>query len=79
MLIVEVLSASDRHAVVVRKVNGYLEAGVKLVWVVDPPAREVTIYRPGVPPAFAAGDDPLPTSDALPGLTCRAADLFPAA
>ncbi|QDT15208.1 Uma2 family endonuclease [Alienimonas californiensis] len=78
VLIVEVLSASDRHADVVRKVTGYLEAGVKLVWVVDPPAREVTIYRPDAPPAFAAGDAPLPASDALPGFQCRAADLFPA-
>ncbi|NNJ27583.1 Uma2 family endonuclease [Alienimonas chondri] len=78
VLIVEVLSASDRHAEVVRKVNGYLEAGVKLVWVVDPPAREVTIYRPDAPPAFAAGDDPIPTGDVLPGFDRRASDLFPA-
>lgn len=44
-LAIEVLSPDDRVAAVLRKVAEYLEAGTPRVWVVDPDAETVTVYR----------------------------------
>jgi Uma2 family endonuclease len=44
-LAVEVLSPSNRRKQVEDKIEEYLNAGTKLVWVVDPMDRTVTIYR----------------------------------
>ena len=43
---VEVLSPSDTSSAVHQKVLEYLEAGARLVWLVDPEARTVTVHRP---------------------------------
>lgn len=50
VLVVEILSPSDKHEEVSEKVEAYLEAGVKLVWVADPAFRTITVYRPDAPP-----------------------------
>jgi Uma2 family endonuclease len=44
-LAVEVVSPSDRAGKIKKKVNEYLEAGVKLVWVIYPKRKEVHVYR----------------------------------
>ena len=59
------------------KVKDYLEAGVRLVWVVDPDGRSVTIYRSGQPPRTLGAADELEGEDALPGFRCVVASLFP--
>jgi Uma2 family endonuclease len=65
-LAVEINSPHDRASEVQEKVTEYLEAGVRLVWVFDPPTRTVTAYRPDgsarilAPDATLAGDDVLP-------------------
>lgn len=46
-LVVEVISPSDSRRAVATKVREYLDAGVRLVWVVDPQARTVTVHYPG--------------------------------
>lgn len=45
-LVVEVLSRNDRASDVAAKVSDYLGVGVRVVWVVDPPNRTVTVYLP---------------------------------
>ena len=50
LLAVEILSPDDVYGLVQEKVFTYLSAGVQIVWVVDPVARNVTIYRPGATP-----------------------------
>ena len=45
VLVVEILSPSDNHEEVSEKVVSYLDAGVKLAWVVDPRFRTITVYR----------------------------------
>ncbi|HEY4003172.1 MAG TPA: Uma2 family endonuclease [Candidatus Xenobia bacterium] len=75
-LAVEVLSPDDRFREVHDKVMVYLGAGVKVVWVVDPPGRQVTVYGPGLAPD--AVKPPAALRDAyLPGLEISLADLFP--
>ncbi|MBI4482928.1 MAG: Uma2 family endonuclease [Acidobacteria bacterium] len=44
-LAVEVISPTDRFAEIQTKVKEYLDAGTRVVWVVDPKTRTVTVYR----------------------------------
>jgi Uma2 family endonuclease len=47
LVAVEVLSPNDTHGKITRRVRQQLVAGTKLVWVVDPEARNGTVYRLG--------------------------------
>ncbi len=66
---IEVLSPTDRFAAVSRKVHQYLAAGTLLVWVVDPDARTVVIFRPGQVPRIVGEDGVLDGEDLLPGFS----------
>src|SRR5215212_4893925 len=46
-LVVEVLSPSDRASEVVAKLEMYQEAGVPLIWLVDPEKLTVTVIESG--------------------------------
>src|SRR5688572_26006141 len=50
-LAIEINSPFDRPTEIRRKVNVYLQAGVPLVWEIDPARRSVTIHRLGQEPA----------------------------
>jgi Uma2 family endonuclease len=76
-LVAEVVSAGDSAYDVEARVEEYLSAGVKLVWVVYPPTRTVHIYRLDGSPSKLASTDELTGEDVLPGFRCRVADLFP--
>jgi Uma2 family endonuclease len=76
-LVAEVRSPSQSRPMMRDKVKDYLEAGVRLVWVVDPDGRSVTIYRSGQPPRTLGAADELEGEDALPGFRCVVASLFP--
>jgi Uma2 family endonuclease len=75
-LAVEILASSNRTAEIQTKIADYLAAGARLVWIVDPADRSVTVYRPPVPPRRLASDEPLDGAEVLPGLSIRAAALF---
>lgn len=76
LLAVEILSPSDTHEDVVSKIELYLEAGVEVVWIVDPDLRTVTIYRPDGQSAFFNAAQELTCEPKLPGLRINVADLF---
>lgn len=76
ILVAEVLSPTDRYGQLARKVAQYLNAGVRHVWVVDPPVREVTVYRPGAEPIVVGLEGALDGGEELPGLSLKVADLF---
>jgi len=44
-LAVEVLSPEDQRRDVLEKVGEYLDAGTRLVWVIDPEERTAAVYR----------------------------------
>ena len=46
-LAVEVVSPNDLYSEVEEKVDDYLAAGVRLVWVIDPPTRTAHVHRAG--------------------------------
>jgi Uma2 family endonuclease len=77
-LAVEILSPTDRPRRVLDKILFYLRHGVRLVWVVDPEDRTVTVYTPGNDGGQPLqGDDLLDGGDVLPGFRVRVEDLFP--
>jgi Uma2 family endonuclease len=77
-LAVEVLSPANGGVDVEVKLNEYLEAGVPMVWIVNPEPRTIRIYRAdGTTRLFRAGS--LIENEALlPGFRLSVADVFPA-
>jgi Uma2 family endonuclease len=75
-LAVEVLSPNDDPVEVQQKVRDYLEAGSRLVWVIAPRARTVTVYRPDGSARLLREPDALDGEDMLPGFTLPLAELF---
>lgn len=66
-LAIEVLSPSDRPRLVLDKVGEYLQAGVPLVWVVDPDRQRAAVYRSSTDVRHIGIDGSLDGEDVLPG------------
>ena len=77
-LAVEIVSPNDRWTTVTGKVDAYLAAGVRLVWVIEPTRRTVRVYTSdGAERRLQAGTDALlEGDDVLPGFRLSVADLF---
>ena len=75
-LAVEVVSPTDIQYDVDRKVAEYLAVGVQLVWVVNPDARIVLIYRLDGSISGVREGGELDGENAVPGFRCPVADLF---
>jgi Uma2 family endonuclease len=75
-LVVEVVSAWDRASEVASKAVEWLDAGVRLVWIVDPQARQATVYRPGAAGTVLREDGVLEGEDVLLGFRLPLASLF---
>lgn len=76
-LAVEVVSPNDLAYKLQVKVDQYLQAGVKLVWVVEPVTKSITVYRPDSDASYLHEDDELSGEDILPGFRCAIRELFP--
>lgn len=76
-LAVEVVSPNDLSDEVETKVHEYLDAGVRLVWVVHPRFRTVQIRRPNVPGTVIGPEGELSGEDVLPEFSCKVSALFP--
>lgn len=75
-LAVEVLSPDDRPGEVLGKVADWLNAGSRLVWVVDPIHASARIYRADGTEAILGENDSLRGEDVLPGFECEIAWVF---
>ena len=69
-LVVEVVSPNDRPGEVQGKVSDWLNAGSRLVWVIDPARRGAVIYRADGSVALLFEHDALDGEDVLPGFGC---------
>lgn len=76
-LVVEVVSPSDTAREIQEKVEDWLRAGVRMVWVVYPSTRSVTVYRSLTEVRVLTEAETLEGEDVLPGFTCPVRDLFP--
>jgi Uma2 family endonuclease len=59
-----------------QRITRFLRRGVKVVWLIDPDDRKVTVYLPDRAPEVLDADQELTGGDVLPGFRCRVADLF---
>ena len=75
-LVVEIISPSDRLIAVNDKAQMWLRYGVRLVLLVDPDARTVTILPDDGPAQTLTEDDTLTLDSVLPGFTCPVRDIF---
>jgi Uma2 family endonuclease len=76
LLAVEVLSPNDKPGKVMNKITNYLRSGVRLVWVLDPEARQVFVHQPDKALRELNQGDEITGEDILPGFRCRVADFF---
>lgn len=75
-LCVEVVSPSNTKRQLRDKTKEYFFAGVRMVWVVDPEDRSVTVLRAPDEGRTLYDAATLDGGDVLPGFTCKVADLF---
>ena len=75
-LAVEVLSPSDRMSEALAKIAMYLEAGVRLVWLVDPLEQTVTVFHPDAPPVTLDASMTIDGGEVLPGFSALVAAMF---
>ncbi len=73
---VEVVSPSDSAAAVQSKVEDWLGAGTRLVWVVYPDTRSVTVYRSLNEAEVLSEPDALDGAPVLPDFALPVSDLF---
>jgi Uma2 family endonuclease len=66
-LAVEVLSEGNTEAEMERKLREYFDAGVLLVWYVDPEARTVRVYTSPGEARLLGEEDTLDGGSVLPG------------
>ncbi len=76
LLVVEILSRSDEQQDVWDQVSLYLDAGVSLVWIVDPFFLTVTVHRSDARPRLFSADHEIDAEPFLPGFRASLADLF---
>lgn len=72
----EVISSNDRFSEVQAKAVEWLEAGTKMVVVVDPPKRTVTVYRSLEDVVILTEKDTLDGGDVVPGWSMDVKDMF---
>lgn len=75
-LVVEIQSPSSRRQTTQDKIREYLDRGVRMIWVVDPEVRTVTVYRQPGEGRLLWQDATLRGEDVLAGFQCRVAEFF---
>lgn len=78
-LVIEVVSPHDLAAEVDNKVEEYLQAGVRLIWVVYPESKHVLVYRAGSTVQRLGIEEELSGEDVLPEFRLAISKIFPVA
>ena len=74
-LAVEVLSPDDRPGEVLAKISDWLNAGTRLVWIIDPERRTARVHRADGTVAWISVAGALDGEDVVPGFTCALAEV----
>src|SRR5262249_42744379 len=74
--LVEVVSKSDTRAYTRRKVEDYLAAGARIVWVADPARRTITVYRAGGEPQVLREEQELTVEELILGFRLSVRDAL---
>jgi Uma2 family endonuclease len=75
-LAVEVVSPSDTYAEVEEKILAWIDAGTRMVIVVNPRKRSVTVYRSRSDIVVLSENDVLDAGDVVPGWTMPVRHVF---
>lgn len=75
-LAVEILSPSDRAGEVIAKVQEWLHAGCKTVWIVDPETETITVHESKDRIFELRKSDSLSGGEVLPGFCLSLRDIF---
>ena len=75
-LAVEIVSPTDKQYDVTEKAFAYLKAGTRLVWVIEPVAKTVMVYRSETDFTLLTCEDTLTGEDVVEGFACPVAQLF---
>lgn len=73
---IEVVSPNDLAEEIDARVDDYLAAGVRLLWIVSPATRSVWVVRRDGSAARLTEAHELSSEDVLPGFTCPVRTLF---
>jgi Putative restriction endonuclease len=72
----EVLSPADRPGRVLATVGDWLDAGARLVWIVDPEKRQARVYRADGTDTVLGPDDVLNGEDVVREFTVRLSEMI---
>ena len=72
----EVISPGDTYAEVAEKVEEWLTAGCRMVWVLNPRRETVEVYRSNEDFTVLRGTDTLDGGGVVEGFRCQVQDLF---
>lgn len=75
-LAVEVVSPNDTATYVQEKVREWIEAGVKLVWVVYPKTRSIVVHKSLKEIFTLTEEETLSGGNVLPGFECTVNEIF---
>ena len=75
-LAVEVISPEVKYGYLQRKIRDYFEAGVRLLWIVDPEIQTVTVYHSPLDLRILTAADALSGEEVLAGFSCIVGELF---
>lgn len=75
-LVVEIASPNDAYSDLRDKVDEWLQAGVPLIWVVDPQRRVVEVFQPDQPLRVLHTTDTLTGDPLLPDFQLPLSELF---
>ncbi len=76
-LVVESVSPNDTAEDVISKAQVWLDAGVRLVWILYPMSRSVLVMRHGVQGTFLGENDDFDGFEVVPGFVLRVGEIFP--
>ncbi len=74
--VAEILSPGDRPGEVLEKVGQWLDAGVRLVWVLDPVRRAARVYRMDGSDGAVGPEEELDGEDVFPGFRLALRDVL---
>ena len=74
--VAEILSPDDRPGEYLAKVAQWLDAGTRLVWVIDPQRAEARVYREDGSLTIVGQDALLDGEAVLPGFSCPLSDVL---
>jgi Uma2 family endonuclease len=76
VLAVEVLSPNDTTGKVMRRVREQIRFGTRLIWILDPDARNIIVCQAGKEDKVVEEAEELTGEDALPDFRCRVGEFF---